>query len=60
MPDETIDQYRAQRIAKRDALTKLGVNPYAVRTPARDAISSIKAEFEKLEAASPKPAEGKH
>ncbi len=59
MPDE-IDQYRAQRIAKRDALTKLGANPYAVRTPARDAISSIKAEFEKLEAASPKPAEGKH
>lgn len=31
-----------------------------MRTPARDPISSIKAEFEKLEAASPKPAEGKH
>lgn len=60
MPEETIDQYRAQRIAKRDALTKLGVNPYAVRTPARDGIAPIKAEFEKLEAASPKPAEGKH
>ncbi|KAA0214254.1 lysine--tRNA ligase [bacterium] len=58
MPDETIDQYRAQRMAKRDALARMGVNPYAVRTPARQNIAPLKAEFEKLEAASPK-VEGK-
>ncbi len=41
MPEETVDQYRAQRMAKRDALAKMGVNPYAVRTPARQNIAPL-------------------
>ena len=60
MPDEPVDQYRQQRMNKRDALAKLGVNPYAVRTPARDSIGDIRTQFEKLEASAPKPPEGKH
>ena len=44
------NEYRQAREAKRDALIKLGVNPYEVRTPERELTSVQKAAFEAVEA----------
>ncbi|MCC6464653.1 MAG: lysine--tRNA ligase [Planctomycetes bacterium] len=44
------NEYRRAREQKRDALASLGVNPYAVRTPAREAVAGLKSQFEDLEA----------
>lgn len=44
------DEYRLAREAKRDALIKLGVNPYEVRTPDRELTGALKAAFEAVEA----------
>lgn len=49
------NEYRQAREAKRDALAALGVNPYEVRTPARELTSVLKAAIEAVEA---KGAEG--
>ncbi|MCB9896209.1 MAG: lysine--tRNA ligase [Planctomycetes bacterium] len=43
------NEYRAIREGKRNALAEIGVNPYAVRTPARTNTALIRSEFETAE-----------
>jgi lysyl-tRNA synthetase class 2 len=55
---QEVNEYRAVREQKRDALSALGVNPYEVRTPARTPNALIRTEFEAAEktASEEKPA----
>ena len=46
---QEVNEYRAVREQKRDALSALGVNPYEVRTPARTPNALIRTEFEAAE-----------
>ncbi len=46
---QEVNEYRAVREGKRDALSALGVNPYEVRTPARTPNALIRTEFEAAE-----------
>ncbi|MDC1143191.1 OB-fold nucleic acid binding domain-containing protein, partial [Planctomycetota bacterium] len=47
------NEYRQQRERKRDALIELGVDPYAVRTPARSTTAEVRTQFEALEVENP-------
>ncbi|MCC6574996.1 MAG: lysine--tRNA ligase [Planctomycetes bacterium] len=47
-PQQDQNEYRQIRAAKRDALAAIGVNPYAVRTPAREAIAKVRFAFESI------------
>ena len=49
--NESGNEYREARIQKRDALTEMGVDPYAVRTPPRELSQRVRAEFEQAESA---------
>ena len=44
-----LPEYRRARAQKREALRALGADPYAVRTPARQLVGVLKAEFEAAE-----------
>ncbi|MCA8915528.1 MAG: lysine--tRNA ligase [Planctomycetes bacterium] len=48
---QEVNEYRAIREGKRDALAALGVNPYEVRTPERTTNALIRTEFETAEKA---------
>jgi lysyl-tRNA synthetase class 2 len=55
MPED-VNEYRAAREAKRDALARLGVNPYEVRTPDRQPTATLRAEFDSAEKTATKEA----